>query len=239
MNNNPKHIAIIMDGNGRWAKTNNKTRLEGHKKGVKTVRSIIRKTKDIDITTLTLFAFSKDNWKRPKIEVQGLMKLFYITLKKELRNFHENDIRVFFTGDISKFSDEIQSLINSTIEETKNNKSLNLNIALGYSSRHEITNALKKISQDVVSNKIQISDIDEHLISKRLEHFELGDPDLLIRTGGESRLSDFLLWQIAYSEIYFSDKYWPDFTDLDFLNAISDYSNRERRYGKISEQIIK
>ena len=226
-----------MDGNGRWAKFNNTTRLDGHKKGVVTVRKVIEKSKNIGIETLTLYTFSKDNWKRPKKEVNGLMQLLYITLKKEFKNFHKNDIKVSFIGDIQSFPKNIINLIAKTIDTTSNNKSLNLNIALGYSSREEIVNATKQIVQEVLDSKLNITEIDSNLISNKLENSYLGNPDLLIRTGGESRISDFLLWQIAYTEIYFTDTFWPDFNEEEYLNAILNYQQRERRFGKISEQI--
>ena len=233
----PKHIAIIMDGNGRWAKFNNKTRLSGHKKGVEAVRKIIQKSKDLGIKTLTLYTFSKDNWKRPKDEVSGLMQLLYLTLKEEFDNFHRNDIRVSFIGDINSFPKKIINLVDQTIETTSNNESLNLNIALGYSSREEITNVARQITEEVLDKTLNMKQINSDLISDRLENSYLGNPDLLIRTGGESRVSDFLLWQIAYSEIYFTDIYWPDFDEDEYSKAISDYQKRERRFGKISEQI--
>ena len=233
----PKHIAIIMDGNGRWAKLNNKSRLSGHKQGVDSVRKIIQQSKNLNIETLTLYTFSKDNWKRPKDEVSGLMKLLYLTLKQEFDNFHKNDIRVSFMGDIKSFPKEIINLVNETIDTTSKNKSLNLNIALGYSSRQEIVNTTKQIANEVLDKTLEVKNINSDLISERLENSYLGNPDLLIRTGGESRISDFLLWQIAYSEIYFTDVYWPDFDESEYSKAILDYQNRERRFGKISEQI--
>ena len=234
----PKHIAIIMDGNGRWAKSNNKTRLEGHRKGVHSVRSIIQKSLDVKIKTLSLYTFSKDNWKRPKKEIDGLMLLFAKTIQKEFDNFNKNDIKVSFIGDIDSFPDKIKKIIVHTIKNTSKNKSLNLNIALGYSGRQEIVYAFKTAIKKIIKEDISINDITEDFISQNLYKPKLGDPDLLIRTGGEFRVSDFMLWQIAYSEIFFTDKYWPDFNQEDFLNAINDYMNRERRYGKISEQII-
>ena len=233
----PKHIAIIMDGNGRWAKFNNKTRLSGHKKGVEAVRKIIQKSKDLCVKTLTLYTFSKDNWKRPKDEVSGLMQLLYLTLKEEFDNFHRNDIRVSFIGDIKSFPKKIIDLVDQTIETTSNNESLNLNIALGYSSREEIANVARQITKEVLDKTLDMKQINSDLISDRLENSYLGNPDLLIRTGGESRVSDFLLWQIAYSEIYFTDIYWPDFDEKEYSKAILDYQKRERRFGKISEQI--
>ncbi len=234
----PKHVAIIMDGNGRWAKSNSKTRLMGHKKGVEAVREIINCSKNIGIQSLTLYTFSKDNWKRPKTEVLGLMDLLYFTLKNELNTFKKNGLRVTYIGDISFFPDKVTNIINETVEATKDNTNLNLNLALGYSSRQEIINGVKKIANKVLNQEIDLEDIDVSLLSNALDkNKRLGDPDLLIRTGGEFRVSDFLLWQIAYSEIFFSEKYWPDFDKDEYMQAILNYRTTERRFGKISEQI--
>ena len=234
--NQLKHIAIIMDGNGRWAKSNNKTRLEGHKKGVLAVKKIIQKSIEIRLESLSLYAFSKDNWKRPKLEISGLMGLFSSTIKNELNSFMANDIKVSFIGDLSKFPKTVRNLIDKTTQDTYDNSSLNLNIALGYSSRIEILDSAKKIINKIILEDLNIDDVDETMFSDNL-YYKGSDPDLLIRTGGEHRISDFMLWQIAYSEIFFIKKYWPDFNEEDFLNVISEFNNRERRYGKISEQI--
>ena len=239
INKMPKHIAIIMDGNGRWAKANNKTRLEGHKRGVQSVRNIIQKSLDIGLKNLTLYTFSKDNWKRPKLEVNGLMNLFSETIKNEFNNFQKNGVNVSFIGNISTFPSSIQSLVKKTSKDTFKNKTLNLNIAFGYSSREEIVDASKKIADKVINNNLKINDINEAVFSQNLYQSNLRDPDLLIRTSGEHRISDFMLWQIAYSEIFFVEKYWPDFNGDDFLELINEYKNRERRYGKISEQVLK
>ena len=234
----PNHVAIIMDGNGRWARSNSKTRLMGHKKGVETVREIINCSKEVGVKSLTLYTFSKDNWKRPKREVLGLMDLLYFTLKNELNTFKKNDLKVTYIGDISFFPDKVTNIIKDTVETTKDNKTLNLNLALGYSSREEIVNSVKNIANRVLNKEIEIGDINTSLLSKTLDMgLELGDPDLLIRTGGEFRISDFLLWQIAYSEIYFSNKYWPDFNESEYMKAIADFRNTERRFGKISDQM--
>ena len=239
-NNIPNHVAIIMDGNGRWAQSNSKSRLLGHKKGVEAVRKIIDCSKDIGVRSLTLYTFSKDNWKRPKNEVVGLMDLLYITLKNELNTFKKNGLRVTYIGDISFFPGKVVDIIMQTVDETRDNTVLNLNLALGYSSRQEIINAVKNISKKVVSNQIKLEDIDADMFSSELDlNIDVGDPDLLIRTGGESRVSDFLLWQIAYSEIFFSNKYWPDFDKDEYMKAILSFRNTERRFGKISEQINK
>ena len=234
---NPKHIAIIMDGNGRWAKNNNKTRLEGHNAGVKVVKKIIQKSLDLKINSLTLYTFSKDNWNRPRKEIDGLMKLFSKTIKKEFNNLNENGVRISFVGDFSGFSRTMLDLISYASSKTSSNTSLKLNIALGYSSREEIIYATKSIVNKVVNKQLDINDIDNEIFSQNLYNSNSSNPDLLIRTGGESRISDFMLWQIAYSEIFFTEKYWPDFTEDDFLAAIDDYKTRERRYGKISDQI--
>ena len=234
---NPKHVAIIMDGNGRWANNNNKTRLEGHKNGVKTVKKIIQKSLDLKINKLTLYAFSKDNWNRPRKEIDGLMKLFTNTIKNQFDNLNKNGVKICFIGDFTNFSKTMINLINHASNETATNTALKLNIALGYSSREEIIYATKNIANKIVNNQLDINDIDDEIFSQNLYTSNSSEPDLLIRTGGESRISDFMLWQIAYSEIFFTKKYWPDFTEDDFLYAINDYKYRERRYGKISEQI--
>ena len=235
--NKLKHIAIIMDGNGRWAKLNNKTRLEGHRKGVATVRKIIQKSIELKIDCISLYTFSNDNWKRPKIEINGLIGLFLQTIEKEFDAFMENDIKVSFIGDFSRFPIALRKLIDKATQDTYNNCTLSLNIAIGYSGRMEILNSTKKIINEVMSGKLSLKDVNESVFSKNLYYRDMPDPDLLIRTGGEHRVSDFMLWQIAYSEIFFIKKYWPDFNEQDFLNIISDFENRERRYGKISEQI--
>ena len=239
-NNTPNHVAIIMDGNGRWAKSNSKSRLMGHKKGVESVREIIDCSKNIGVKSLTLYTFSKDNWQRPKTEVLGLMDLLYFTLKNEMNTFKKNGLRVTYIGDISFFPNKVINIIEETVNATKDNTILNLNLALGYSSRQEIINIVKIISKKVYNNQIKLEDIDTAMFSNALnEKNHLGDPDLLIRTGGELRISDFLLWQIAYSEIFFSKKYWPDFDKDEYMKAILNFRNTERRFGKISEQINK
>ena len=233
----PNHIAIIMDGNGRWAKKNNRTRLEGHKMGVQSVKKIIQKSLDLKISKLTLYTFSKDNWNRPRKETNGLIKLFSKTIKNEFNNLNNNGVKISFTGDFSRFPDSMIDLIDHASKETSNNVSLKLNIAIGYSGREEILYATKSIVNKILNKEIDFCDIDENLFSQNLYPRNLSDPDLLIRTGGEIRISDFMLWQIAYSEIFFTDKYWPDFSEVDFLNAINEYQGRERRYGQTSEQI--
>lgn len=238
MNNKiPQHIAIIMDGNGRWAKKNSKSRIEGHRAGVNSVKKIIQKSLDLGIKKLTLYTFSNDNWKRPKIEVDSLLKLFSNTIKSEFSNLKDNGVKVSFVGDLSKFSNYINDLSHNLKNETSNNVLLDLNIALGYSGRQEIIYATKKISEMVMNKKLEVNDINEEIFTANLYDCNHSAPDLLIRSGGEHRISDFLLWQIAYSEIYVSEKFWPDFDENDFSEAINDFSCRERRFGKISEQL--
>ena len=233
----PKHIAIIMDGNGRWANNNNRTRLEGHKIGVRSVKKIIQKSLDLKINRLTLYTFSKDNWGRPRKEIDGLMKLFSNTIENQLSNLDKNGVKLSFIGDFSGFSKTMLDLLNYASNKTIANTCLELNIALGYSSREEIIYATKNIVNKIINKQMEISDIDDKTFSQNLYQNNSLSPDLLIRTGGEFRISDFMLWQIAYSEIFFTKKYWPDFNEDDFLDAINEYKNRERRYGKISEQI--
>ena len=238
MNNKiPQHIAIIMDGNGRWAKNNSKSRIEGHRAGVNSVKKIIQKSLDLGIKKLTLYTFSNDNWKRPKIEVDSLLKLFSNTIKSEFSNLKDNGVKVSFVGDLSKFSSYINDLSHNLKKETSNNILLDLNIALGYSGRQEIIYATKKIAEKVMNKKLEVNDINEEIFAANLYDCNHSAPDLLIRSGGEHRISDFLLWQIAYSEIYVSEKFWPDFDENDFTEAIKDFSCRERRFGKISEQL--
>lgn len=238
MNNKiPKHIAIIMDGNGRWAKNNSKSRIEGHKAGVITVKKIIQKSLDFGIKKLTLYAFSKDNWNRPKIEVDSLMRLFSRTIKSEFSNLKDNGVKVSFVGDLSKFSKYINELSSNLRKETSKNILLDLNIALGYSGRQEIIYATKKIAEMIMNKKLKVNDINEEVFTANLYRCNHSAPDLLIRSGGEYRISDFLLWQIAYSEIYVSEKFWPDFDENDFSKAINNFCSRERRFGKISEQL--
>ena len=237
MRNKLNHIAVIMDGNGRWAKLNNKTRLEGHSKGVSSVRRIIQKSIELKIGYLSLYAFSNDNWNRPKIEINGLMGLFSQTIEKEFNAFMDNDIKVSFIGDVSRFPKALRKLIDKTVQDTYDNCTLNLNIALGYSGRMEILESTKQIVNKVMSGNLGVDNIDESVFSDNLYYSDLPDPDLLIRTGGESRISDFMLWQIAYCEIFFIKKHWPDFNEQDFLDIIDEFDKRERRYGRLGEQV--
>ncbi len=227
LSNLPKHVAIIMDGNGRWAKKKLMPRLFGHTNGVKTVKKIVEFARKLNVQVLTLYAFSTENWQRPEDEVSGLMKLLKLYLKQELDNMLRNDISLKVIGDISRLSPELQNDINDAVEKTKNNKALVLNIALNYGSRQEILRACKILIDKGIKNPTE-KDFADCLYTK-----DLPDPDLLIRTSGEKRISNFLLWQIAYSEIYVTDVLWPDFSEEEFIKAILDYQKRERRFGKI------
>ena len=235
----PKHIAIIMDGNGRWAKKVGKPRVYGHTQGVKTVRAITEAAADIGIKHLTLYAFSKENWSRPKFEVNALMSLLVETLRKEINTLKENNIRLTSIGDLDTLPKRTKNALLEGIESTKNNDLMNLNLAINYSGRWDIIEAVKNLYDDIHSGAIAKEEITESLFDKRLSTAGIPDPDLLIRTSGENRLSNYLLWQLAYSEMYFTDTHWPEFSPEDLIKAIIDYQVRERRFGKTSEQIIK
>jgi undecaprenyl diphosphate synthase len=238
LNRLPKHIAIIMDGNGRWAKQFGKIRIFGHKNGVKSVREAAESAAEIGVKHLTLYAFSTENWNRPKKEVNALMKLLVETIDKEIPTLNKNDIRLNAIGDIQSLPENSHKQLLKAIEATSNNKRMSLNLALSYSSRWEITDAVKSIASKVKEGVIQPEDINQDFISSHLETSGMPDPELLIRTSGEYRISNFLLWQIAYSELYFTDKLWPDFRKEDLYEAIIDFQSRERRFGKTSEQIL-
>jgi len=233
----PKHIAIIMDGNGRWAKEKGKLRVFGHKNGVKAVRETVESAAEIGIEVLTLYAFSTENWNRPKLEVEMLMSLLVKSLKKELKLLQKNNISLRAIGNITNLPKKTQKVLTEVIEETKNNTHLILNLALSYSSKEEIVNAFKNISKKIVNNELSVEEIDENVINNHLYTRNLPNVDLVIRTSGEKRISNFLLWQIAYAEFYFTPIYWPDFKKQNFYKAILDYQQRERRFGKTSEQI--
>ncbi len=233
----PKHVAIIMDGNGRWAKQQGKMRVFGHRKGVKAVREAIEGAAEIGIEFLTLYAFSTENWNRPKYEVDALMSLLLSSLKDELKTLQENNIKLKVIGDISKLPNKNQKELQQVIDKTKDNDRMTLVLALSYGSKVEIIDAVKSISEKVKNNDLDISEINEELISNNLYTSGMPDVDLLIRTSGETRISNFLLWQIAYAELFFLEKLWPDFDRTDLFNTILDYQNRERRFGKTSEQI--
>ncbi len=233
----PKHIAIIMDGNGRWAKQKGMMRVFGHENGSKAVREAVEASARIGIENLTLYAFSTENWNRPKAEVETLMKLLVSSLRRELKSLHDNNIRLRTIGNFERLAPSVQKELRDVIEKTKDNSRMTLTIALSYGSREEIISAVREISYKVKNNIISEADIDESVINQHLYTQNLPDVDLLIRTSGECRISNFLLWQIAYAELYFTDVLWPDFKEEDLLLAIADYQKRERRFGKTSEQI--
>ncbi len=233
----PNHVAVIMDGNGRWAKKRGFTRVFGHKNGVKSVKEIVEASVELGIGALTLYTFSTENWKRPKIEVDILMGILVNSLKKELQTFQKNNVRLQTIGNIEKLPKKARTELKEVIEKTKKNMGLTLTLALNYGSREEIIIAVKKISKKIVNNELNIEEIDENIINSHLYTFTLPVVDFLIRTSGEKRISNFLLWQIAYAELYFTNVLWPDFRKKDFYEAILDYQSRERRFGKTSEQI--
>ena len=232
--NLPRHIAIIMDGNGRWANVRGLPRIAGHREGVRTVRKITQICGKLGIQALTLYTFSSENWKRPESEVSALINLLVSSLRKEVSDLMKNNVRFTVIGDMNKFDQQIQNELKNAFQKTKNNSGLNLNLALSYGSRQEILYATRKLVEKVTLGEIEIKDISEDLFSQMLHTKDLIDPDLLIRTGGEFRISNFLLWQIAYTEIHITDLYWPEFDKQDLMNAIYDYQNRERRFGKIN-----
>lgn len=232
----PSHIAIIMDGNGRWAKSKGKNRVFGHKNGVKSVRQVVEASREVGVKYLTLYTFSTENWKRPKTEINALFDLLVLTIKEQLNDLHKNNVRVNIIGEVNNVPKTIMKEINKAIELTKNNDGLDLIMAFSYSSRWDIANAIKKIVTD--SNNIEFDKIDENFLKSYLSTSNYPDPDLLIRTSGEFRISNFLLWELAYTELFFSEKYWPEFSKEDFYGAIIDYQQRERRFGKVSEQLI-
>ena len=235
--NLPQHIAIIMDGNGRWAKAHGLPRIAGHREGVRAVRKITEICSELDIQILTLYTFSSENWNRPLTEVSALMKLLVSSLRQEIDDLMKNNVRFTVIGEINQFDFQIQNELLDAIQKTKHNSGLNLNLALSYGSRQEILLAVKKLFAKVSSGEIKIDDVDETLFSQMLQTNNITDPDLLIRTGGEFRVSNFLLWQIAYTEIHVTDRYWPKFDKQDLMEAIYEYQRRERRFGKISEQV--
>ena len=235
MNRIPEHIAVIMDGNGRWATERGKERSYGHQAGVETVRRITSECTRLGVKYLTLYTFSTENWNRPADEVAALMGLVLTALEDEL--FMKNDVRFQVIGDIDRLPTVVQDKLQETIDHTANNKAMTMTIALSYSSRWEITRAVKNISTLVAEGKLKTEDITEELISRNMTTNFMPDPDLLIRTGGELRISNYLLWQIAYSELYFCDTYWPDFAEEDLHKAIASYQNRQRRFGKTEEQV--
>ena len=233
----PKHVAIIMDGNGRWAKGKGMNRVFGHKNGLTAVRESIETAAEIGVKAITLYAFSTENWNRPKLEVDALMSLLINSLKKELKTFQKNEVKVNAIGNIESLPNNAQTTLADVRELTKNNGRITLTLALSYGAREEIVNTIKNISKKVVNKELLIEEINENTINNHLYTFNLPDVDLMIRTSGEKRISNFLLWQMAYAELYFTDILWPDFRQEHFYDAIIEYQNRERRFGKTSEQI--
>jgi undecaprenyl diphosphate synthase len=233
----PQHVAIIMDGNGRWAKSQGKSRIYGHKHGVETVRNIVEASAELSLKYLTLYTFSMENWLRPRTEVKSLMNLLVGTIKSELNKLMKNNIRLEVIGDISRIPDSTYRELDYAIKNTRSNTGLTLIMALSYSSRWDITNAVNRIINEVKNGSPNVSTINEELFNQYLSTANFPYPELLIRTSGEFRISNFLLWELAYTELYFTDKKWPEFSKEDFYEALIDYQKRERRFGKVSEQL--
>lgn len=233
----PKHVAIIMDGNGRWAKQQGKERVFGHQNGIVAVRETVEAAAEIGVEVLTLYAFSTENWKRPQEEVNALMDLFIKAIQEELETLNKNNIKLEAIGDLKALRPDTYAGLMSAIENTSKNTGLTLVLALSYSGRWEITHAMKSIAEDVAAQKITPEEITQETVSAHLQTANYPDPELLIRTSGEYRLSNFLLWQLAYAEFYFLEKHWPDFRKDDFFNTILDFQKRERRFGMTGEQI--
>jgi len=233
----PKHIAIIMDGNGRWAKAQGKHRIFGHKNGVKAVREVTEGCAEIGVSHLTLYAFSTENWNRPQMEVSALMELLFLTIGREIKTLQKNNIRLNVIGHIHTLPESNRKALMEVMEATKNNTRMMLTLALSYGSREEISEAARKIAIDYKEGKINLEDINQQTIAANLYTHDIPDPELMIRTSGEHRISNFLLWQAAYTELYFTEKFWPEFEKNDLYKAIYDFQNRERRFGMTSEQI--
>ncbi len=233
----PEHVAIIMDGNGRWAKRRGLPRVAGHREGVKSVREIVEAAGEVGIKVLTLYTFSKENWQRPEMEVSSLMRLFVSTLRREINDLIEKNVRLNAIGQLTDLPQFVYDELMWGIEETRHNTGLVLNLALSYGGRTEIVDAVRAIAQKIQSGELFADEIDEETIRQHLYTHNLPDPDLLIRTSGEERLSNFLLWQIAYTEIYITNTLWPDFRKGEFYHALIDYLQRERRFGRVSEQL--
>ncbi|MEJ2594335.1 MAG: isoprenyl transferase [bacterium] len=237
LNNLPNHIAIIMDGNGRWAKKQGKDRVYGHQHGVDAVRAAAEAAAELGVKYLTLYAFSTENWNRPKLEVDALMSLFVETIQNEISTLNKNNIRLNAIGNLKSLPPDNYEKLMSTMEETSKNNRMTLTLAMSYSARWEITNAVDRMVQDIKANQLDPDQITEELFATYLTTINIPDPELLIRTSGEMRISNFLLWQIAYSELYFTPKLWPEFSKEDLYEAIISYQKRERRFGLTSEQI--
>jgi undecaprenyl diphosphate synthase len=237
IDNVPQHLAIIMDGNGRWAQKQGKLRTAGHKAAVETTRKVVENAARSGVKFLTLFAFSTENWQRPEEEVGVLMELFLVVLGREVAKLHDNDIRVCFVGNLDDFTPRLQKAMRDAEAKTLNNKTMLLNIAVSYGGRDDITQVVKTLAADVKAGTLEPQDIDESAIAKRLYTAHCPDVDLFVRTGGERRLSNFLMWNLAYSELYFCDVLWPDFDRQELQNALDWYATRQRRFGKTGEQL--
>ncbi|MFH1851009.1 MAG: isoprenyl transferase [Candidatus Neomarinimicrobiota bacterium] len=235
--NLPVHIAIVMDGNGRWAKQRRLPRVAGHREGINSVREITRVCGEIGIRHLTLYTFSQENWNRPVTEVSAIMQLLMTTIRAEIDNLHSNNVRLTVIGRLEDLTPDTRQGMLDGLEKTRNNTGLNLNLALSYGSRQEITRAVRAIADKVMRSELDSAAIDEAMVSRHLYTAEMPDPDLLIRTGGEFRISNFLLWQMAYTEVFVTPAYWPDFRERELLEAIGEYQKRERRFGMVSEQL--
>jgi undecaprenyl diphosphate synthase len=235
----PQHVAIIMDGNGRWAKIHGRDRSEGHREGVVSVRKIVEAAVAIGLKYLTIYTFSMENWKRPNEEVRALMSIMVAAILRETPDLMKNNVRLMAIGDMMRLPGEVRDTLSECLEKTSVNTGTTLLLALSYSSRWEIVQAAKHIVKNVQQDKLDLEDVDEILFSSYLTTCDIPDPDLLIRTGGEKRISNFLLWQLSYAELYFTDLYWPDFRENEFYESILSYQQRERRFGKTSEQITK
>lgn len=236
-NNIPKHIAIIMDGNGRWAKAHSLPRIAGHKEGIDSVRAITKKCGDIGVKHLSLYTFSSENWSRPIKEVKALMGLLLLTIRREIKDLNKNNVRLTTIGNMGDLPDEARKGMEEGLKITENNSGLNLILALSYGGRQEILKMVQSIARKAINGEIEPEKLSEGDIVNELDTAKIPDPDLLIRTGGDQRISNFLLWQIAYSEIYLTDTYWPEFKEKELLDAVADFQDRERRFGRISEQL--
>ena len=236
-NNIPKHIAIIMDGNGRWAKAHSLPRIAGHKEGIISVRAITKICGDIGVKHLSLYTFSSENWRRPKNEVKALMRLLLLTIRREIKDLNKNNVRLSTIGNMGDLPDDARKGMEEGLKITENNSGLNLILALSYGGRQEILKMVQSIARKAINGEIEPEKLSESDIVNELDTAKIPDPDLLIRTGGDQRISNFLLWQIAYSEIYVTDTYWPEFKEKELLDAVADFQDRERRFGRISEQL--
>jgi undecaprenyl diphosphate synthase len=235
----PQHVAVIMDGNGRWAKSHGRNRSEGHREGVVSVRKVVEAAVAIGLKYLTIYTFSAENWRRPDEEVKALMSIMVAAIHRETSDLMKNNVRLMVIGDMKRLPDDVRDTLSECLEKTSVNTGTTLVLALSYSSRWEIVRAAKRIAENIREGKIDSGDVDEIFFSSYLTTRDIPDPDLLIRTGGEKRISNFLLWQLSYAELYFTDIYWPDFRENEFYESILSYQQRERRYGKTSEQITK